>query len=56
MGITTVLTSILERIEPVEYKVDRMEKACLSKLDIMDERLGVLEESSSSINAPVRTV
>lgn len=56
MGISTVLTIILERIERVEYQVDKMEKACSSMLDRMDERLGLLEVSFSSINSNVTTI
>lgn len=52
----TILTAIVEKLEYVEYKVDRLEKACWSRLDRMDERLGFLERSCSSINALVRTV
>lgn len=33
-----------------------MYKACSCRLDKMDERLGLLEESWSSINAMVRTI
>lgn len=40
LGITTVLTSIFERIECMEYKVDIMEKACSSRLDRMDLKHG----------------
>lgn len=56
LGKTVVLTSILKRIEHVEYKEDRMEKDLSSRLDKMDEKLGQLEESYPSINALARTI
>lgn len=56
MGLSIILTSILEWNELLEYKVNKMEKAYSSRLDIMDERLGVLKESCSSINPLVRTI
>lgn len=36
--------------EHAEYKGDRMEKACSSKLDRMAKRLGPVQELCSSIN------
>lgn len=44
LGIIIVLTPIIGRIEHVGSKVDKMEKACLSKLDRVDERLGLLKD------------
>lgn len=38
-----MLKAILEKLVRVESKVDRMEKACSSKLERMDDRLGHLK-------------
>lgn len=54
--MTTILTALLKRLEHVEYKVDWMEKAFSSRLDGIDERLGLLEGSCSSIHALVMTI
>lgn len=46
----------MERIKRAESKVDRMEKVCSSTLDRIEERLGLLEKSCSSINVLVRVI
>lgn len=40
----------------MEYKENRMEKDLSSRLDRMDETLGLLKESCPSTNALARTI